>query len=150
MANVLNELIDVAITALNAETTFSLSFTAVRKWQHQYTPKEYETLRVTLLPVKMETERAGRGLNQEDYQFDVVVQQKPDTTANSDVDDLGDLLQEITDWFGSVALAPASGKVDVMKREWPAGAEAGYHPDHLREFGIYTGVLRVTCRMHRA
>jgi hypothetical protein len=148
VANVLTQIIDAAVVELN-DATFSLPFTAVRAWQHQLTPKQLETLHVTLLPVKMETERAGRGINQEECQFDIVVQQKPATTANTDVDELGDLQQEITDWLGTQAFTATAGTADVIRREWPTGADAGYSAEHLREFGIFTGVVRVTCRMHR-
>lgn len=139
------DIADAVVTSLNA-ADFSKDFTATRSYLQKFDLEDMDTLRVTVVGKGMEVAAADRNERVYDYTVDVAVQQRFDEAdANSDLDLLMDLVEEIEGHLTGVNLTAGS---DTAR--W-IGTENGpiYAQKHMSERRQFTSVLSFTYRMWR-
>ncbi len=132
---------DAVVTELNA-TTFSLSFTAVRKYQPHYDLAQLKSLHVTVIPSGLMTQQAARGPGQRDVDVDIAVQQKLTQEENADLDPLLALAEEIAEHFRGKRLIAYSQAIWVKSEH-----KAVFVPEHLQQYRQFTSVLTLTFRV---
>jgi len=135
------EVADAVGTALNG-ATFSLPFTAERKFQPHFELKDMQSLHVTVVPKADESALFARIKTQYDYGIDVAVQQKLQETDESEIAPLMKLAEEIGDYFRFKRLAEFPSAIWVKTRRDPI-----YSQEHLQQFGQFTSVVTLTFRV---
>ena len=143
------DIADAVVAALNGHT-FSLDFTAVRKYRPYLKREEMgDDLYVTVIPATYAAEPADRARRQRDFAIDVAVQQAVDPESLTACDALADLLEDIEELFSMRRLdgLPAATWLGV---ETLPGADAGYALEHLDEQRVYSGFLRMKWRVIEA
>ncbi|NJL32249.1 MAG: hypothetical protein HC898_11885 [Phycisphaerales bacterium] len=142
-------LIDIAqalVTELNAAApgSFTQTFTAVRGYCPQFDLAELKTLRVTVVPRKLELASLTRQSNQHDVSVDVAVQKKVLLTDVAQLDDLMMLVEQIGDYFRLRRLTALPNVLWLRTENLPV-----YIPEHLEEKQVFTSVLTLTFRVAR-
>jgi len=146
----IDELAEAIRDALN-DADFSIAFTAIRARKAKRRVEELKTLVVAVIPAGtvIDTDESTRGKMAEQHRIDVAIQKKlasPDDLVEGDA--LSYLAQEIRDFLCRTSLSePVANCMEIATVD---GAEAGYSPQHLDEFGVFTGVVRSTWLMWRA
>jgi len=139
----INEIAQAVVTELNS-ASFSLPFTAERRYLPRFELSDLQTLRVTVVPQGVTTEAAARAHNQYDYAIDVAVQQKLSDDENDPIDDLLTLVEELADFFRLRRLA------DYPAAHWiKTDHKAIYAPEHLDQLRQLTSLLTLTYRVVR-
>lgn len=104
-----------------------------------------ETLRVTVLAVDVdETAATRRGTKREDHLIQVGIQRKCDADDVETLDGLLGLTQEVRDFLAAAAQRDMGGATWIGNEQKPL-----YHPDHLRDRGVFTAVISATYRILR-
>tara|TARA_R110002051_G_scaffold14483_2_gene46939 strand:+ start:364 stop:795 length:432 start_codon:yes stop_codon:yes gene_type:complete len=134
---------DAIVTKLNADT-FDLSFTAVRKYAPLYRLRDMDTLHVTVVPSSETITQLHRTKQVHEYTIDVGVQQRFSSDANTTIDPLADLVQDIADAFAGASLSGFTSAAWVSSEIEPIFA-----PDHFTQFRQFTSVIRLMYRVHR-
>jgi hypothetical protein len=136
----LTTLADAMVSALNAET-FSIAFTAERKWLPYFTQEEVATLKVTVVPRSRDSSIEDRETDQEVAQVDIAVQRHVSALTNAEIDPLNDLTEEIADFLN---------RNDLGDWEW-IGTEfkSLLATDVLRANQVYTSVVTLSYRQTR-
>jgi len=140
---VILEIADAVVAELNG-TSFSVPFTAVRRYQPKFDLMEMQTLHVSVVPRSLLAAKSvDRNKASVDYLIDVGVQQKTDMSQAA-LDGLMALVEEIAAHFEGKPLAGyAAARCMVVKNE-PV-----YFPDHLEQLRQFTSVLTLTFRVWR-
>ena len=141
--NVLVEAATAVETALNAGT-FSLAFTAVRKYRPVYQLEDMGTLHVTVAGSEIEITTPARGVRRYELRVDVGVQLKPEADTNELLDPLSDLLEEIVNHFAGLEVLPDTDICWVGAVNSPA-----YSYEHLDRWGQFTGVAGLLFKAQR-
>lgn len=131
---------DAVVAELNAGD-FSQEFEAQRFYRPQFDAAELKTLRVSVVPKKIEIAIAGRGSNQYDIGVDVAVQKKLDSDTNAEIDPLMQLVEEIGEFFKQRSLASIAATWIKTENAPIFGME------HLDQDRVFTSVLTLTFRM---
>ena len=142
MGAVIVDIADALVEVLNAHE-FSQEFTAVRSYAPRYTPKELETLRVTVVANSLAKARASRGEHQEDYVIQVGVEQRKWETA--DLDALMALVEEIGDFCLDTELTVGEMEAKPMALE----NAPIYDPDLPDEARVFMSVVAISYRLWR-
>lgn len=143
---------DAVAARLNAGT-FTMPFTAVRRYQPVFALEDLATLRVSVVPRSLTIVGASRQTSQFDAQIDIVVQKRlspaPGTSGGAasdeaEIDALLALLEEIADWlrFARLTTTPEAVWVGVAQEPVLAG-------EHLEQHRQFTSTLTVTYRVLR-
>jgi hypothetical protein len=136
------EVADSVVAELNA-ATLSQTFEAQRLYRPQFDAAQLKTLRVSVVPKKIEIATASRGSNQYDVSIDVAVQKKLDSDANDAIDPLMQLVEEIGEFFRLRPLASVAAA-------WIKTENAPiYALEHLEQQRVFTSVLTLTFRTVR-
>jgi hypothetical protein len=131
-----------AVRTSLAGATLSQPIVPQRLYLPSFDLTDMTALQVSVVPAASSVAIASRRSQREDHQVHVAVQKKVDPTAVAAVDDLVQLVQEIDDYLRSAG--PMAGAT------WIGTAlEPLYHPEHLRDKGVFTSVLTLTYRLHR-
>ena len=134
---------DAVVADLNG-ATFSQSFEAKRYYRPVFDLAEMSDLHVSVVPKGVTSEIQSRARTQNDYQVDVAVQKK--TAAETDLDPLMTLVEEIADHFRFKRLTLAGGGEAVWMR---TENQPVYAPEHMDELRQFTSVLTLTFRVVR-
>ncbi len=146
--------VDVAeavVAALNTAPaeTFQQPLVAERQYKPEYDLAQLKTLRVTVVPRKIEIASLGRNVNQHDVAVDVAVQKKVASTSTQELDPLMALVEQIADYLRLRRLTlgkdGAGGSALWVKTE----NVPIYSPEHLEQKQVFTSVLTVTFRVAR-
>ncbi|MBX3356434.1 MAG: hypothetical protein KF724_12130 [Phycisphaeraceae bacterium] len=145
----ITDIADAVAARLNAGT-FSMPFTAVRRYQPVYALDELATLRVSVVPRSLAIVGASRQTSQVDAQIDIGVQKRLSSSPASpasdeaEIDALLGLVEEIADWmrFARLPTTPEAVWVGVAQEPVVAG-------EHLEQHRQFTSILTVTYRMLR-
>lgn len=138
----LTDIADAVVTDLDA-ATLSLEFTAARTTAPDIIRKDMgDTLYIYVAPIGFETAPVSRGLTtQRDYTVDLAVMKGVDDSANSTLDPLCALVEEIAEFFAGKKLdSPAARCVAVI-------APAVCDPESIRDSLLFIGALSFTFRM---
>ena len=140
---VITALADAVMSELNA-ATFSQAVNAERHYLPQFDLPEMKTLHVTVVPKGVALGTSDRSRGQGDYSIDVAVQKRFTSDANTELDPLTTLVEEIADHFRSRRLAgyPSAAwlKTDLAVL---------YAPEHMAGLRQFTSVLTITYRVVR-
>jgi hypothetical protein len=138
---VITDIADAVVTEMNGHT-FSQAFTAARSYDTTLDLKDAKALHVTVVPKAVVEEAASRSAEQMDYILDVAVRLKPEAVSNSALDPLVGLVEEIAAFFRRRRLTAYPGAICTK-----APVEPVFSPEHLREYGQFTGILSLTFRV---
>jgi len=140
------DIADAVVAELNSPPpgTFAQAFTAARHYRPQFDLAELKTLRVSVVPRKVEITSLMRSANQNDVSVDVAVQKKvsPDDTA--ELDALMALVEQIADYFRLRRLTAVPTALWTKTENVPV-----YSPEHLEQKQVFTSVLTFTFRVVR-
>lgn len=139
-----------AVVARLSAGTFSMPFTAVRRYQPVFDLEDLATLRVSVVPRSLAIVGASRQTSQFDAQIDIGVQKRlspaPGNPASdeAEIDALLALVEEIADWlrFTRLPTTPEAVWVGVAQEPVVAG-------EHLEQHRQFTSILTVTYRVLR-
>ena len=140
---VINSIADAVVTKLNA-ATFTQSFTAVRKYAPIYRLKDMDTLHVTVVPSSEDISPVNRADTEHEYTIDVGIQKRFSSDANTTIDPLMDLVQEVSDEFTGAGLAGYTSAHWVRTTVDPIFA-----PDHMSKVRQFTSVVRLAYKVFR-
>ncbi len=147
VVSVANAIVNVLNTAQAG--TFAQGFTAERQYKPEYDLAQLKTLRVTVVPKKIEIASLGRNINQHDVSVDVAVQKKISSISTSELDPLMALAEQIADYLRLRRLVlgkdGCEGSAIWVKTE----NVPIYSPEHLEQKQVFTSVLTVTYRVAR-
>lgn len=143
---------DAVVEVLNGET-FSQSFVSTRTYLPVSTQQDLQSLRVTVVPLGPTIEGDSRSTSRVELPVQIGVQKRLDGDANTDIDPLVLLAEEIADYW-----LPASGDRPILV--FGAGdAHAAYcvsltHDfvaavEHLDSMRVLTCVMTATFRKVR-
>jgi hypothetical protein len=133
---------DAIVTALNAavdDDEFSLSFAAERRYLPIRNLADLETLSVSVVLKGVDYAQFTRGKSQRIVQVDIAVQKKYDTEANTELDPLLALSEEIADYFEKTARQITSAGTVVKVDHNPI-----YVQQHLEEFRVFSSIVTLT------
>jgi hypothetical protein len=139
----ISKLADAVVGSING-ADLSHDFTAVRTYLPVFDLAQMKDLHVTVVPKAVTSEAGDRSRGQFDYEIDVAVQKKLQTTENDEIDELMGLVEEIADIFRSKRLEGYTSAICVKTENEPVYAQE--HLDQLRQF---TSVLTLTFRLMR-
>jgi hypothetical protein len=148
MGSIAVEIADALAAGLSAYT-FSEpyeSITAVRSYVPDYEATELKTLKVSVVPGPVETERASRGQELFTQQVSVVIGKLVDGT-NEDIDALTLLGQEIIDAIRSEVLVTTGMPEEA--HYFAASMEVQFDRDSLTKRRIFLAQIDVTYRVPR-
>lgn len=153
MSSLVAAIADAIKTELN-DGSWSQAVTATRAWSAQYKLTELATLRVTVIPATFSATYLSRGRDDERAAVDIAVQKKTAAGAdgrpqNSELDPLSELMEEFLAFFRAKALTADSRAVICKEREFTAN-EAVFSKESLEDLLVFSGVLRVHCKMQGA
>ncbi len=138
----ITDVADAVVTALNA-ATLSQSVTSVRFYRPVFELAQLKTLRVSVVPKKIEISSFSRSANQYDVGIDIAVQKKLDTGDNAEIDPLMALVDEIGEFF-------RLKRLDSVAAIWIKTENAPvYALEHLEQQRVFTSVLTFTFRVVR-
>lgn len=149
MASKIAEIADAVVAELtNApDGTFSLAFTAVRKYVPRLDLADADDVLITVVPSGLRTEQAARGLVQKEVDVDLGIQKRltqganpEDATLNAEIDALMGLVEEIVDFFEPGDLF--AGCVLMQ----PGANDPIWSPEHLQNDKTFTSVVRLTVK----
>jgi len=140
---VIADIADAVVAELNSGS-FSQTLTAQRRYLPTFDLADMQDLQVTVVPKSVAILPGGRSHNQHDYAIDVAVQQKLQTTDNTEIDDLLTLVDEIADHFRFKRLGSFPGAVWLKTENDPV-----YAQEHLQELRQLTSILTLTFRVMR-
>ena len=140
---VIIDIADAVVAELSAGT-FSQPFEAKRHYLPLFNLPEMKDLHVSVVPKGVAITSLSRGANQHDVQIDVAVQKKLDAEANTEIDTLMGLVEEIADFFRLRRLASYPNAVWTKTENLPV-----YAQEHLAEMRQFTSVLTMTFRVAR-
>ncbi len=147
VVSVANAIVDVLNTA--QVETFAQGFAAERQYKPEYDLAQLKTLRVTVVPKKIEIASLGRNVNQHDVSVDVAIQKKVASASVEELDPLMAFAEQIADYLRLKRLAlgedGAGGSAIWAKTE----NVPIYSPEHLEQKQVFTSVLTVTFRVVR-
>jgi len=129
------------VNSLNA-ASFSKTFTATRAAVPLFARKEMSTLRVTVVPRKLDIAMLSRADDNHDVQVDVAVQSSLDEITNTAIDPFLDLAEELTAHLTRLNMSAGSSDYLWVKSE----NEPIYSPEHIRELHQFTSVITITYR----
>lgn len=128
---------DAVVTSLNGNS-FSIEFTAVRRYWHTYRLKDLKTLTVTVVIPSITQTIASRRVNQDITIVDVLIQKQVDVSDNDAVDLLADLAEEIAEYFRGL---------DVGSHTWVGTTiETFYDMEDMAESRLFSSLVRVSYR----
>lgn len=122
--------------------TFSLPFTAERRYAPQYELADMDSLHVTVVPRGLTVAMAGRSAGQFDCAVDVAVQKRFSSDEPSEIDPLMDLAEEIAEFFRGRRLAALPDAAWIRTEHQPI-----YAPEHMRELRQFTSVITMTFKL---
>lgn len=136
------EIADAVVAELNT-SNFSQEFEAQRHYRPIFDAAQLKTLRVSVVPKKIEITSLARNRNQYDVGIDIAVQKKLDSDTNEEIDPLMQLVEEIGEFFRLRPLAsvPATW---IKTENVPI-----YGLEHLDQQRVFTSVLTLTFRTAR-
>lgn len=142
------EIADAITTSLNG-AVFSRPFTAVRSRRPSFRLQDLETVRVSVVPVAVESAMADRARDRGLHKVQVWVQQRVGGAEGDGIDDaefdaLDYLCQEIDDHFRHKRLPGYEQAVWQQTERKPL-----YWPAHLDRQGVFTGVVTLTYSLVR-
>jgi len=136
------DLVQEIVDQLNAGS-FSQSFTAERKYYVDPDLSEIETLQVTAAVSRQEITTYARAYEQFNITVDVAIQNKAGDDATRDT--MVDFAEEIIDFLRGKNMTPGAETFDWLRIE----NEPVYFPDHFREYGVFTTLIRCTYQITR-
>lgn len=136
------DIADAVVSELNGGS-FSQQFTAKRLYQPLFDLQQLKQLKVSVVPKAVEIERSDRVAHQYDYQIDVAVQKKFDTTENAELDPLMGLVEQIADFFKDRRLSA------YPDASWIKTENLPWSPEHMIQQRVFTSVLTLTFRVLR-
>lgn len=142
------DIADALATGLSAYT-FSAPYAAIaatRRYVPDYEARELATLKVSVVPGPVETERGSRGMDLFTQQVMVVIGKMVDG-SNSEIDALTNLGQEIMDALRSDLLT-TSGMPENAKY-FGCSMEVNFDRDALTERRVFLAQIDVTYRVPR-
>ncbi len=144
IVSVANAIVDVLNTA--PAGTFAQGFAAERQYKPEYDLAQLKTLKVTVVPKKMEIAGLGRNVNQHDVAVDVGIQKKVASASIDELDPLMALVEHIADYLRlkRLALSENESALWVKTENIPI-----YSPEHLEQKQVFTSVLTMTFRVAR-
>lgn len=139
------------VEVLNAASagTFTQGFAAERQYKPEYDLAQLKTLRVTVVPKKVEIASLGRNVNQHDVSVDVAIQKKVASAGVEELDPLMALVEQIADYLRlkRLVLGKDGGEGSAI---WVKTENSPiYSPEHLEQKQVFTSVLTVTFRVAR-
>ena len=139
----MESLADAVVKELN-DGDFSQSFTAARAYIPEASLADLATLRVTVVPKSASVQPLTRDVDSWQYEIDVGVQQRVDTSATDGTDALVVLVQEFIDKMRRTRLAdyPVARWVSITN-------DPIYDPKQLREQKVFTSVITVAYAVNR-
>jgi hypothetical protein len=142
------DIADALVAGLSAYTFSSpyASITATRRYVPDYEARELGTIKVSVVPGPVETERGSRAMDVFTQQVMVVIAKMVDGT-NEDIDELTNLCQEIMDAIRSDVLA-AQGMPENAKY-FGCSMEVNFDRDSLTEKRVFLAQIDVTYRVPR-
>ena len=141
--SLITDIADAVAVDLNAGS-FSLPFTAVRRYVPRFNLQEMETLRVSVVPKGLTITTASRKEDQHEVRVDIGVQKKFDQGDNAELDPLMALVEEIADFFRSSRLDTTPPATCVAVENAPI-----YAQEHFAERRLFTSVVTLTFRCWR-
>lgn len=140
------DIADAVAAELNAAEpgTFGQAFMAHRRVLPAFELPDLADLKVTVVPKAVLTSGASRSLAQLDVSVDIGIQKKLGSDIDTQVADLGTLVDQIADYLRRRPLAAARYAAWSGTRNEPV-----YAPEHLVEHRVFTSVLTVTYRTLR-
>ena len=142
------EIADALAAGLSAYT-FSApyaSITAARRYVPDYEGRELASLKVSVVPGPVETERGARGMDLFTQQVMVVIGKMVDG-SNDEIDALTNLGQEIMDAIRSDLLATSG--MPTNAKYFGCGMEVQFDRDSLTEKRVFLAQIDVTYRVPR-
>jgi len=138
------DIADAVVAELNGAPagTFDPAFDAVRRVLPEFELKDLAELRVCVVPRSVRITAASRSGSQHDVAIDVGVQRRISQDMESDVHDLGALVDQIVTFLERRPLAQAPDAVWTSVENEPV-----YAPVHLSEQRVFTSVLTLTYRV---
>lgn len=136
------EIADAVVAELNAGS-LSQPVEAQRFYRPVFDLAQLKTLRVSVVPKKLEVASLSRSMNQYDVSIDVAVQKKLDTGDNAEIDPLMQLVEEIGEFF-------RLKRLNAVAATWIKTENAPvYALEHLDQQRVFTSVLTLTFRAVR-
>lgn len=138
----IKDIADAVVTELNAGD-FSQEFEAERHYRPVFDAAQLKTLRVSVVPKKIEIASLARSSNQYEVGVDVAVQKKLDSDTKEEIDPLMQLVEEIGEFFRLRPLASVAAA-------WIKTENAPiYALEHLEQQRVFTSVVTLTFRAVR-
>ena len=141
--SLITDIADAVVAELNAAPagTFEPSFTAQRRVLPAFELAELKALKVTVVPKAVQITGSTRSSSQYDLAIDIGVQRKLTSDSDSDVENLGTLVDQIAEHLRQrpLSTAPYASWMSIVN-------EPVYSPEHLLEQRVFTSVLTVTYR----
>lgn len=134
------EVADAVVSELNAGE-FSQDFEAKRFYRPVFDAVQLKTLRVSVVPKRIEVSTQARNRNQYDVSIDVAVQKKLDSDTNEEIDPLMALVEEVGEFFRLRALTSIAAAW-VKTENVPI-----YALEHLDQQRVFTSLLTITFRI---
>lgn len=138
-----NQIAGAVVASLNAGS-FSLPFTAERRYQPVFELSQLQELRVSVVPKSLTATAATRSDAFFDCAIDIGVQQKVNADDAETLDGLMHLVEEIGDHLRLHKLDAFPNAAWLAIENDPIFA-----PDHLEKERVFTSVLTVTYRVRR-
>ncbi len=140
MTATINAIADAVATALNA-ADWPIEFTAVRSYQPTFELQQMSELKVSVVPPKVESVRAARGLWEQLYTVEIGVQKRPEELTNAYLDPLVELAEAIAIYWETHKDLTAGGR---QFRCMTVVTETVAYPDDLAERQMFTSVVCLT------
>jgi len=152
MAGQATQIAEAVKDSLNA-TTFGKAFSAARLFLPLFDFSVMDDLHVTVASKSIEAEILGRSsATSEKHLVDVAVQQRlagdpaKESTNDSELDDLCELVEDIADHFRQAGTLPGFASATYAGH----AIEPLYSPQHLKEQKMFTSVITFTYSVQRA
>ena len=145
-----------------AQGKFARSIVTERKYDTSLQMEDTDTISVLVIPAGSTRTRISQATWNRDIAVDVVVRKRFASTSfndaglieTEDIDPYIELLEQIDDWLAKRdnAILPTFKQAVYIEDDTrlsessivrPLGIRYPYHPDHLRDFHQYTGIVRV-------
>ena len=140
--SVANAIMDLLNAAPN--NSFNQPLKAERHYRPEYDLAQLKSLRVTVVPKKIEIASLGRSSNQHDVSVDVAIQKKVASTSTEELDPLMTLVEQVADYLRLKRLPGFTEAIWVKTENAPI-----YAPEHLEQKQVFTSLLTVTYRVVR-
>ena len=137
------DIADAVASEINAATpgTFSETFTAQRMVLPEFELSDLAELKVTVVPKSVKITGTTRSASEYEIAIDIGIQKKLGKDLNTEVADLGTLVDEISDYLARRPLTQAAYAAWTAIINDPI-----YAPQHLSDQRVFTSVLTVTYR----